>query len=306
MNGTEFSPYTDVTSADGALAPETQSFFERYAQQPIPGPPRFPSFADVGLAVVLLIFGWVGAGALATAALHYHLFGISSMKQASEDIRYTLGAQAAWYLLAFAGAALLFPSVWHKGFFAGLEWRATAAFRKRWLIAGAAVACLLLAVVDGILLPGPPDTPIDQVFRLPGAAWFMFAFGVTMAPFFEEMAFRGFLLPAFCTACDWTAERLLHRPARWPDEEGKTRWSVPAMIVGSLLTSIPFALMHARQTSYSAGPFLLLLGVSLILCWVRLSTRSLAASTMLHSMYNLLLFALMFAGTGGFKHLERM
>jgi hypothetical protein len=209
-------------------------------------------------------------------------------------------------LISLSGCLVLFPAIWNREFFDGLEWRGEAALRRRWRLFTAAFVCFLLALTDGLLLPGPPDTPIDQVFRLPGAAWLLFAFGVTMAPFFEEMAFRGFLLPAFCTAVDWSAERYLHVPAHQPDMEGKTRWSLPAMAVGSVLTSIPFALMHAEQTGYSLGPFLLLICVSLVLCWVRLNTRSLAASTLVHSSYNLLLFSLMLAGTGGFKHLDKM
>jgi hypothetical protein len=78
------------------------------------------------------------------------------------------------------------------------------------------------------------------------------------------------------------------------------------MAVASLLTSIPFALMHAEQTGYSIGPFLLLVCVSLVLCWARLSTRSLAASVMVHASYNLLLFSLMLIGTNGFQHLDKM
>ena len=49
--------------------------------------------------------------------------------------------------------------------------------------------------------------------------------------------------------------------------------------------------MHGAQTSWSLGPFLLLIFVSLVLCWVRLSTRSLAASTMVHACYNFMLFS---------------
>ena len=78
------------------------------------------------------------------------------------------------------------------------------------------------------------------------------------------------------------------------------------MVIGSILTSIPFALMHAEQTGYSLGPFLLLVCVSLVLCWVRLSSRSLAASVTVHASYNFLLFFLMFLGTGGFQHMDKM
>ena len=54
------------------------------------------------------------------------------------------------------------------------------------------------------------------------------------------------------------------------------------------------------------GPFLLLVTVSLILCAVRLKTRSLAASTIVHSCYNFMIFATMLISTGGFRHLDKM
>jgi len=78
------------------------------------------------------------------------------------------------------------------------------------------------------------------------------------------------------------------------------------MVIASVLTSIPFALVHAEQTAHAIGPFLLLVCVSLVLCWVRLSTRSLAASVLVHSSYNFLLFVLMLFGTGGFQHMDKM
>jgi hypothetical protein len=304
-----------TTPTDPADYPHESSLVS-YADQPVPGepafiprlvaPPRFPNFTDVGILLILLFFGWIGGVALAGIALHFHLFGVRDIKAASTDVHYSLGAQAAWYLISFGLCALMFPAIWHRRFFSGVEWRARVALHSGGRLISAAFACFALAIVDSLAMPGPADTPIDEVFRKPGAAWLLFAFGVTLAPFFEEMIYRGFLLPAFCTAWDWSAERLQNREAPWPDAEGKIRWSLPAMFVGSLLTSIPFALMHAEQTGYSLGPFLLLVCVSLVLCWVRLSTRSLAASTLVHSSYNLLLFSLMLAGTGGFKHLDKM
>ena len=267
---------------------------------------RFPNFADVGLAVVVLLFAWIGAAALTQAALHLHLFGIATEKQAAADIHYTLGGQAAWYFLSLAGFLALFPNFWHTSFFSGVQWRASAAIHMRGRLIRAAFFCVILAIVDSIAMPGPKSAPIDDVFQRQGAAWLMAIFGTTLAPFMEELIFRGFLLPAFCTACDWATERIQHRPAPWPDSAGNTAWTLPAMAVGSVLTSIPFSLMHSWQNGGTIGPFLLLFGVSLVLCWVRLTMRSLAASTLVHASYNLLLFVMMYIGTDGFRHMNKM
>jgi len=166
--------------------------------------------------------------------------------------------------------------------------------------------CCGLALANGLLLPGPKDAPIDKIFRTPGAAWILFGFGVTLAPFFEELFFRGFLLPALCTTFDWIHEKATHAPVRPLDENGQPHWSMTSMVIASIATSAPFAGMHAAQTGYSWGPFVLLVGVSLVLCWARLSTRSLAASVMVHASYNFLLFFLMAIGTGGFRHLDKI
>jgi membrane protease YdiL (CAAX protease family) len=127
-----------------------------------------------------------------------------------------------------------------------------------------------------------------------------------MAPFFEEMFFRGFLLPSLCTACDWIVEKTEHILPRPLDATGHPQWSIPAMAIGSVLTSIPFALLHVEQQGHSLGPFLLLIVISSILCAVRLKTRSLAASTLVHASYNFLIFSVELIATGGFRHFDKM
>jgi uncharacterized protein len=267
---------------------------------------RIPNFGHFSLLLVLLLLGLIGAASMLPIGLHFHLFGITNLHQASEDFRYALGSQAIQYFITFVGCLVVFPMVWHKGFFDGLHWHVKTALHYKGRLISAALLCFVGAMVNGLLMPGPKDAPIDRLFRSPGAAWVLFAFGVTLAPFFEELMFRGFLLPALCTAYDWLAEKMKGTPRLPLDENDNPQWTMPAMLIASVLTSIPFALMHGEQTSYSLGPFLLLICVSLVLCWARLSTRSLAASTMVHASYNLILFSFMLLGTGGFKHLDKM
>lgn len=283
-----------------------QPMFVVDEQFPPPSEERIPHIGHVGLLSLLVLFGLVGTMMLVPLALHFHLFGISAITQAATDYRYALGSQAIQYFITFAGSLIVFPLIWHKPFFEGIHWHVDAVRHRIGRLVSVAVFCFFVAIVNGMLMPGPTNAPIDQLFHAPGAAWVLFFFGITLAPFFEEMAFRGFLLPAFCTAYDWTIEHITGVPRRPLDAYDNPQWSLSAMIIGSVLTSAPFALMHGSQTSWSLGPFLLLIFVSLMLCWVRLSTRSLAASTLVHASYNFMLFSFMLLGTHGFKHLDKM
>lgn len=281
--------------------------FQSFALPPVPPSVRIPHFGHLAfLLLALAPIGLLATGLLMGLAMHEHLFGISTTQQAMGNIHYILGSEGMLYVFTFALALLIFPFFWHKGYFAGVHWNAATAFRLRWRLLSASVVCFVLAILSGELFPGPNNAPIEKIFRTPGAAWLLFAFGVTFAPFFEETVFRGFLLPSLCTAYDWLRERTANEAVRPLDPNGHPQWSFPAMVVGSILTSLPFAAMHAEQTGYALGPFFLLVGVSIVLCIARLATRSLAASVLVHACYNFLLFSLMLVASDGFRHLDKM
>ena len=258
------------------------------------------------LLAAFAVAGFVCATVLMLVALHFHFFGAATLDQVKTNVRYILGFEAILYLVAFFLGLIIFPLLWNKSFFAGIHWRGAAALQFGWRLPGIAVGCFVLAALDQTLLPGPANAPIEDIFRSPGAAWLMFGFGVLFAPFFEEMAFRGFMLPAFATAWDWAIEKSTGKPARPLDENDHPQWSISAMVIASILTTLPFALMHVDQQGHSLGPFILLIVISLILCAVRIVTRSLAASTVVHACYNFLLFFLMLISTDGFRHLEKL
>jgi membrane protease YdiL (CAAX protease family) len=267
---------------------------------------RTPNFADACLLMALLLLGLLITTALVGLSLYLHWFGLRNFDQASKSTPVALGTQLLVYLITLAGAVPFFRAVWGKSYFTGLHWNWETATRLRYRLVGTALLCNILAIVGNWLLPFPQHAPIDKLFGSSRDAWMLACFGVTIAPFFEEMIFRGFLLPAVATAWDWMGERVTGRRPRPLDAAGNPTWSPGAMIFAALVVSAPFALMHSAQVGQAWGPLLLLYCISLILCAVRLATRSLAASTLVHSAYNCMLFTVMLIETGGFRHMDKL
>jgi membrane protease YdiL (CAAX protease family) len=301
------SEYSPPDSIEQAPSPEEPPLFSNVFQpQPPPPPVRIPHLGHVALLAVYLLFSLIVSVAILRVAVYFHLFNVFTLQDAVNDIHYALGSEILLYLGAFAAAYFTFPLIWRKSFFAGLQWNGATAWRNIWALVGTGFLCYLAAMVNMILVPGPSNTPIEKIFKEPGAAWLLFFFGITFAPFFEELFFRGFLLPSLCTSYDWLAEKFYKVPRRSLAPDGSPQWSLSAMAIASIVTSVPFAMMHAEQIGNSIDGILLLGCVSVALCAVRLITRSLAASVVVHAFYNLLLFSMMVVVTEGFRHLDKM
>ena len=267
---------------------------------------RIPNAADAMVFLLLLGMGLVAMVAVIGVGLKLHWFGWRDPTKLLTDTRVALGSQLGIYVVALAAAVPVYRTMWGRGLMEGLQWRPQVAMRLVKRLVLVAVGCDVMAALGNALLPFPQHAPIDKMFTTAGDAWMLFAFGVTAAPFFEEMIFRGFLVPALATAWEWAMERVTGRESRGVDAEGFPVWGTGAMVFAALGASVPFALMHGAQVSHAWGPLSLLYGVSLALCAVRLKTRSLAASMVVHASYNFLLFAAMLAQSGGFRHLERL
>ena len=332
MEGTGHNPYMDGSEEEGALASEgsllsismdspslASETLESPAsvsapwllnssfEPPAPPPPaRIPHLGHLALLAAFLFVGFICMTAALGLATFVSYGSLSKIDQIKTNVPFLLGGEAILYLVTFALAFFLFPLVWRKSFFVGIHWRGQTALHWSGRLAMVALGCFGLAMMVEVLIPGPEHAPIEDLFRSPGAAWTMFFFGVTLAPFFEEMFFRGFLLPSLATAWDWAIEKSTGKAALPLDETGHPQWSLGAMIIAAIPTSLLFALIHADQQGHSLGPFLLLVTVSLILCGVRLKLRSVAASTFVHSFYNFLIFSVMLISTGGFRHLDKL
>ena len=215
-----------------------------------------------------------------------------------------IGAMAATYLVTLLAAWVLFPLWWHRSFLDGVQWNwVTARSQARRLITLGLALGVMVAIVTSFISP-PKSMPIDEFFASAATAWVITLFGTLAAPVFEEICFRGFLLPAVAIAYDWISlPRTDEARARW---QTTTTLTPAGLIFSAVLTSLGFAAMHAQQVAHLWAALLVLFSVSLVLTFVRVKTQSVAASAMVHATYNGFVFITALVATGGYRHLERM
>jgi membrane protease YdiL (CAAX protease family) len=254
------------------------------------GPAR--RIPHIGHAILFfsLAFFLVNLCALAVFSLaHIHL------DVASQHPGMALAAQALAYIITLGISFWVFPQMWEVSFLRGIHWNALAARRYWYLVIPAGILLSATAQVALHFLPEPKSTPFDSLLTNPHSAWLLVAFAVFLAPLTEEIAFRGFLLPALATAYDWLS--LERTPA------GLDRWlqssihSTSALLFAAIFSSIPFVLLHANQLSHDWGVLGVLYGVSLALSYMRIRTHSVACSVLMHATYNFSIFAVVIASS---------
>jgi uncharacterized protein len=189
----------------------------------------------------------------------------------------TVVAQLLAYLLVLGFMVAVVKRVPGHEFWRELRWKWPPNW-LRYLVAGFLLSVGLQAFAH--LLPMPRELPIDRFFRTAREAWALSLFGMTFAPLMEELFFRGFLYPVL-------ARRL-------------------GTATAVILTSASFGLIHAPQLGRAWGPVLVVFLVGLALTITRAVTKSVAPGFLMHVAYNGTISVLLFAGTGGFRHLERL
>jgi membrane protease YdiL (CAAX protease family) len=189
----------------------------------------------------------------------------------------TMAGQGLAYLLILAFMVSIVKREPGRDFWQSIRWN----WPKHWsnfLLAGMVLSFGLQGIAH--VLPMPKELPMDRFFRTPGEAWALSLFGVTFAPLLEELFFRGFLYPVLVR-----------------------RFGIAIAV---LATAASFGLIHAPQLGRAWGPVLVIFIVGLALTIARAVTKSVAASLIMHVAYNATLSVLLFIGTGGFRHLERL
>src|ERR1700761_3972677 len=172
---------------------------------PPPEPPRrIPNFGHTVLfftvAIIVLLLTSFSVFAL---AMSLHLMGGETPEQLLREPRLLIPTMAVGYLIAGAIVWAVFTYLWQRSFAQALHWN-FAAVRRRWrrLLVGGVLLSLAVQFLSNFL-PIPKSLPIDDFFRNSADVWMVALFGTFMAPVFEELAFRGFLLPSLASTWDW-------------------------------------------------------------------------------------------------------
>jgi hypothetical protein len=212
--------------------------------------------------------------------------------------------QIVAYALTFAVAVPVFSTLWNRSFLSGISWTWRAARLRWWQLLLLGCALSITAELLDHLSKTPVTSDIAKLLTTQPSAWLTVFFAIFVAPLSEEIAFRGFLLPALATAYDWLAlERTPASRDRWQRSNDHTRG---ALLFGALLSSLAFASIHGSQLHWAHLPLAVLFLMSLIFSAVRIRMRSVAASTLVHIAYDGLIMAQLIIATHGFHHLDKL
>src|SRR5271163_1264588 len=232
-------PAVTVPAFRPSVSPEDQVLFFPHAEgTPPPDPPvRIPHLGHAALFLAI-----AGLFLLLTQLL---LIGIAHPPtvtgKASAGIfspKLLVGSEALSYIATLTLSWFIFPLLWKRSFAEGIQANPDAARRNalRLIPIGLVLSFAVQAISS--LATMPKDIPMDDFFRTTSDVWLVTAFGTLIAPLFEEVLFRGFLLPAFAIAYDWLS--LPRTPAAHEQWRSNNKLTRPSLVFSAVLTSILF------------------------------------------------------------------
>ena len=224
-------------------------------------PQPFWNYSDLLLFVALAVpsFGVVGVLALA-------------LKQLAPDSPpglFLIPAQFAGYALWFVLLSFMLRSRYRRPFWESLDWNWPGGRAVRFFTGGVLLA-IAVAILGSLLRAPQIDSPIEQMMSHPLSGPLLAVAAVSVGPVCEELAFRGFMLP------------LLARSL--------------GVVLGIVLSSLPFALLHGPEYSWSWRHVLLVMCAGAAFGYVRLSSGSTGAAALVHAGYNFTFIAAYFIG----------
>ncbi len=241
---------------DPVAAPD-QPFDPPSPQPPAPSPEVFWGYSElflfVGLAIPAMLAGF---GLVRTVMTLFRLHPIRAAEVLLE--------QFVGYIFLFLVLVVIFRAQYGRPFWRSLAWDPVRLSPAKIVVAGWLTAFGVILL--GLLLRTPTTSnPLTELMQDRASLVLMAAFGITLGPLAEELAFRGFVQPLLVKSI-----------------------GAPA---GILVASIPFGLLHFAEYGYSWRHVVLITGAGAAFGWMRHATRSTKASTLMHGAYNALFFA---------------
>ena len=261
--------------SDGTPPPfEPDSSGSEPAPDPAPPEPVPPHPAGEGEP----FWTYIDVAVFAGSALPCILLGVGIVKLffwllgwKTQDLALVaVPAQGIGYLLLFGVLYLMFR-LYDRPFWRSLGW-VVPQLSPLWVVSSGMGAAIVVVFVGNLIQTPNTENEITRMMKDPASLAMMVVFGVLVAPLCEELAFRGFLQP------------LLVRSF--------------GVVPGVLGAAIPFGLLHYREYGNSWRHALLISRAGAAFGWMRQSTRSTLASSLMHAAYNALFFAAYFATRG--------
>ncbi len=218
----------------------------------------------------LPFWDWLDAGLFIGLAVPSFLFaqfaalGIMRLAPGSLSLtRSLLFAQFAMYGLLFVALWLLLKTRYGQEFWPAMSW--LVPWPRMALTVFAGPLLVLSIVVIGAVLRTPSlDSPMQRLLEDKQSIALVGIFATTLGPLAEELIFRGFFQPLLVSRF--------------------------GPVAGIVAASLPFALLHGPQYSWTWQHIVLLFLASTTFGVIRHRTGSTAASTMVHATYNLTFF----------------
>jgi hypothetical protein len=266
----------DNSLQEGPSAAETAS---QPASLPVPAAEAwtlrdllfFAAFASV----------WLAVSPLLTLTAYVALQPFTGWRIPSPELRdnafFAVASQTIFYLPVLGYIYLLVVVHYRQPFWQGLAWRKL----KPGQVVGYLLGGVLLAMAVLLVPPLLPETktfPLERLFTSAPAAYVVGAFAILIAPFMEEVIFRGVLFTIF-------------------ERHVGIRFAV-------LATAALFAGLHVPEYWQAWNHALLILVVGIVFSLARGMTGSLTPSVILHLGYNASMMGGLFLQTQHFRTLQ--
>jgi membrane protease YdiL (CAAX protease family) len=232
-----------------------------------PAAPRYPfwDYTDVLVFAGLAIPCMLAAELIVKAILllgHWH---------PAVKVVELLPAEFLGYLFLFGGLVAILRLKYDRPFWSSLAWSPMHLPFSLVMVCGMLTA-FAVGIASNLIQTPETSNPMTELMQGRLALILMTIFGVTLAPLFEELAFRGFLQPLLV----------------------RSLGTVP----GILLAAIPFGLLHYQEYGNSWRHALVIFMAGAAFGVMRHITGSTKAAVLMHATYNAFFFVIIFGQEG--------